>query len=170
MFSPHSDTWSPSGSRLSSASYSRMYHKLLAKQVPPAREDRAGAHCSCLFVIWQTQAQAPLALEISHLDFVVMVNQPIFGCLVTICMPWVLLSTSACSLYIIVYVFSIGGGYIFLSPWKLCCMFCVCKWTTAQAEVRGQLLGVGSSLPMWFCEPWRWDSSHQAVVASAVTY
>lgn len=127
MFSPHSDTWSPSRSRLSSASYSRMHYKLLAKQVPPAREDRAGAHCSCLFVIWQTQAQAPLALEISRLDFVVMVSQPIFGCLVvTVCMPWVLLSTSACSLYIIVYVFSIAGRlYLSITLETLLYVLCV---------------------------------------------
>lgn len=114
-FPPHSDTWSPSGNRLSSASYSEMHYKLLAKQVPPAREDRARAYCSCLFVICQIQAQAPLALEISRMDFVVMVNPPIFGCpVVSVCMPWVLLSNSACSLYSTVYVFSFWSRVVFL--------------------------------------------------------
>lgn len=44
-----------------------------------------------------------------------MVNQPIFGCpVVSVCMPWVLLSNSACSLYIAVYVFSFWGTVVCL--------------------------------------------------------
>lgn len=36
-------------------------------------------------------------------------------------------------------------------------------------EVEAQLLGVGSPLPVWFCEPCGWDLSHQVVVASAIS-
>lgn len=108
-----------------------------------------------------------------------MVNQPVFGCpVVSVYMPWVLLFNSACSLYITVMCSPFGAGwclFLYFSItletllYVICVSACVVhvNYNTGR-EVRAQLLGVGSPFPVWFCEPWGWDSSHQAVVASAV--